>query len=97
MQPRITSPAVSLPGVLDALQALGAAASQAGLPQTTTDLVHLRVSQINGCAGPATMPLARLDALPETPKPSPRAAEKKSAAASRRRESRGWGRVTLAA
>src|SRR6266498_4368109 len=50
MQPRITSPALSLPGVLDALQALGAAASQAGLPQTTTDLVHLRVSQINGCA-----------------------------------------------
>jgi hypothetical protein len=46
MQPPITSPAVSLPGVIDALQALGAVADKAGLPQATADLVHLRVSQI---------------------------------------------------
>ena len=54
MQPRITSPALSVPGVLEALQALSSAAneaaSQAGLPQTTIDLVSLRASQINGCA-----------------------------------------------
>jgi AhpD family alkylhydroperoxidase len=53
MHPRITSPALSLPGVLDALQALSKAASdaadQAGLPRSTTDLVSLRASQINGC------------------------------------------------
>src|SRR5713226_2365833 len=53
MQPRITSPALSVPGVLDALQALSKAAneaaSQAGLPRTTLDLVSLRASQINGC------------------------------------------------
>ncbi len=54
MQPRISNPAVSVPGVLDALQSLSkaatTAATQAGLPQTTADLVSLRASQINGCA-----------------------------------------------
>jgi AhpD family alkylhydroperoxidase len=50
MQARISNPAVSLPGVLDALQALGTTAGKAGLPQATIDLVHLRASQINGCA-----------------------------------------------
>jgi AhpD family alkylhydroperoxidase len=54
MQPRINNPALSVPGVLDALQSLSQAAdkaaSQAGLPQTTADLVSLRASQINGCA-----------------------------------------------
>jgi AhpD family alkylhydroperoxidase len=54
MQPRMTSPALSGPGVLDALQTLGKAANEAarnaGLPQSTIDLVGLRASQINGCA-----------------------------------------------
>jgi AhpD family alkylhydroperoxidase len=54
MQPRITNPALSVPGVVDALQSLSKAAkkaaSQAGLPQTTIDLVDLRASQINACA-----------------------------------------------
>jgi len=54
MQPRIPSPALNVPGVLDALQSLGRvvteAANRAGLPQTTVDLVSLRASQINGCA-----------------------------------------------
>jgi AhpD family alkylhydroperoxidase len=54
MQPRMTSPVLSVPGALDALQALGKAvneaASKAGLPQSTIDLVALRASQINGCA-----------------------------------------------
>ncbi len=40
MQPRITGPALSLPGVPDAFQALGAPAGKAGLPQATADLVH---------------------------------------------------------
>jgi AhpD family alkylhydroperoxidase len=54
MQPRIANPALSAPGVLEALQGLGQvankAADQAGLPQTTRELVNLRASQINGCA-----------------------------------------------
>ncbi len=51
---RIPSPALSVTGVLNALQSLSRAAneaaSQAGLPQTTMELVSLRASQINGCA-----------------------------------------------
>lgn len=54
MQPRIASPALTVPGVMEALQALGQAASQAasqsGLPEATINLVCLRASQINGCA-----------------------------------------------
>jgi AhpD family alkylhydroperoxidase len=54
MQSRISSPALSVPGVLDALQSLSNAANEAadrsGLPRTTLELVSLRASQINGCA-----------------------------------------------
>jgi len=54
MHPRITNPAMAVPGALEALQALtkaaNRAASQAGLPETTINLVCLRASQINGCA-----------------------------------------------
>ncbi len=54
MPTRIPSPALSVPGVLDALQSLSKAvdeaAAAAGLPHTTLELVSLRASQINGCA-----------------------------------------------
>ena len=54
MQARMTSPAIKFPRVLDALQALSKAASeageQAGLEPSTVELVNLRASQINGCA-----------------------------------------------
>ena len=54
MQARITSPALSLPGAIEALQAFAKAvdkaAREAGVPETTLDLVDLRASQINGCA-----------------------------------------------
>jgi AhpD family alkylhydroperoxidase len=54
MKPRIPNPALSVPGVLNALQSLSKAANeaavQAGLPQRTLELVNLRASQINGCA-----------------------------------------------
>ncbi len=50
MQARIQNPALSVPGALDALQALGASATTAGIPETTLYLVHLRASQINGCS-----------------------------------------------
>ena len=54
MHARMTSPALSVAGVMEALQALGSAvrqaAREAGLPESTLNLVELRASQINGCA-----------------------------------------------
>ena len=50
MQPRMNHPAMILPGAMQALQALGAAAHKAGLSARTIELVHLRASQINGCS-----------------------------------------------
>jgi AhpD family alkylhydroperoxidase len=51
MQARIKNPALSTPGVLEALQQLAASATTAGIPDTTLYMVHLRASQINGCSG----------------------------------------------
>jgi AhpD family alkylhydroperoxidase len=50
MQPRIINPALSVPGVMAALQKLGAAVRHAGVPATTLYLIELRASQINGCS-----------------------------------------------
>src|SRR5579859_7475196 len=50
MKSRIAHPAMTVPGAMEALQALGAAIAQAGVPARTLELVHLRASQINGCA-----------------------------------------------
>jgi AhpD family alkylhydroperoxidase len=50
MQPRIESPAQTVPGAMAALQRLGKAVHDTGIPETTLKLVELRASQINGCA-----------------------------------------------
>jgi AhpD family alkylhydroperoxidase len=52
MHARIKNPALSVPGALEAFQALGAAASatSAGIPETTLYMAQLRASQINGCS-----------------------------------------------
>ncbi len=50
MQARIDSPALTVPGAMQALQRLGAAARHTGLSETTLRLVEMRASQINGCA-----------------------------------------------
>ena len=50
MQARMPNPAVMLPDALSALQRLGKAIEAAGVPPITLELVHLRASQINGCA-----------------------------------------------
>lgn len=49
MQNRIDSPAVTVPGAMQALLQLSHAALGAGIPETTLYLVELRASQINGC------------------------------------------------
>jgi AhpD family alkylhydroperoxidase len=49
MQARIKNPAITVPGALGAAQALAASAN-AGIPETTLQMVELRASQINGCS-----------------------------------------------
>jgi AhpD family alkylhydroperoxidase len=50
MQARMKNPAMVLPGVWPPIQALNEAVGQGGVPPTTLELVHLRVSQVNGCS-----------------------------------------------
>jgi AhpD family alkylhydroperoxidase len=50
MHARIKNPALTVPGALEALQALGNAVRQTNLPDATLYLVELRASQINGCS-----------------------------------------------
>ena len=50
MQARIDNPAMVLPEAMPALMALGGAMTAGGVPPKTLELVHLRASQINGCA-----------------------------------------------
>jgi AhpD family alkylhydroperoxidase len=50
MKARIKNPAFTLPGAMDALAALSKSVEHGGLPRQTIELVHLRASQINGCA-----------------------------------------------
>jgi AhpD family alkylhydroperoxidase len=50
MQARMTSVAVLVPDAVKALIAFAKTAQNAGVPETTANLVHLRASQINGCS-----------------------------------------------
>ncbi|WP_163990148.1 carboxymuconolactone decarboxylase family protein [Pyxidicoccus caerfyrddinensis] len=50
MQARMKNPAMLHPEALQALMALAKALKQGGVPAHTLELVHLRASQINGCA-----------------------------------------------
>jgi AhpD family alkylhydroperoxidase len=47
---RLKHPAYLLPGVMDALQSLGAAVAKSGFSPRTAELISLRASQINGCS-----------------------------------------------
>lgn len=49
MEPRMKNPAMLFPEAGEAIQKLVAAAYRGGVPRQTLELVHLRVSQINGC------------------------------------------------
>jgi AhpD family alkylhydroperoxidase len=50
MQARMSNPAMSVPGAMNALAALSKAASHSVLPEATIGLVTLRASQLNGCS-----------------------------------------------
>ncbi len=50
MQPRMKNPATILPEAGQGIQSLISGIYKAGVPRTTLDLVHLRVSQVNGCS-----------------------------------------------
>jgi AhpD family alkylhydroperoxidase len=50
LEPRMKNPAEIVPECVQPIQALFATAFKTGLPPATIGLVHLRISQINGCA-----------------------------------------------
>jgi AhpD family alkylhydroperoxidase len=50
MIPRMKNPAEVIPDAMQPIQALYGAAFKGGVPPATLALVHLRVSQINGCS-----------------------------------------------
>lgn len=50
MQARMKNPAMFIPEAMQALLGLNKAAENKVVPETTLGLVHLRVSQINGCS-----------------------------------------------
>jgi AhpD family alkylhydroperoxidase len=50
MRARMKNPVVIIPAAQNALQQLSASAHDAGIPETTFYLIHLRASQINGCS-----------------------------------------------
>ena len=50
MEPRMQHPVMTVPAAFKALTALSAAAEQAGVGKQLSELVNLRVSQINGCS-----------------------------------------------
>jgi AhpD family alkylhydroperoxidase len=50
MEARMKNPAAVLPGAWQAVVALNKASDSSDVPADTMELVHLRVSQINGCS-----------------------------------------------
>jgi AhpD family alkylhydroperoxidase len=48
--PRLANPAMLVPGAMNAFVKLAAITRQTSLPATTSQLVHMRASQINGCS-----------------------------------------------
>ncbi|HEX4404187.1 MAG TPA: carboxymuconolactone decarboxylase family protein [Polyangia bacterium] len=66
MEPRIKSPALTLPGARDAILAIVKAAEDCGVPRATLDLLNVRVGQINGCSVCVDMHSRALKKLGET-------------------------------
>lgn len=66
MQARMKNPALVLPETLQALLAVSNSLKDRGLSESTMDLVHLRVSQINGCSVCTDMSFRKLQKAGET-------------------------------
>jgi AhpD family alkylhydroperoxidase len=66
MEARMKSPALVVPGAMQALLNLGASIKKDVLPPRTQTLVHLRASQINGCAFCVDMHVKEARKLGET-------------------------------
>ncbi len=49
MEARMNHPAMVVADAMPALQAVGAAVGESGVPHSTIELVNMRASQINGC------------------------------------------------
>jgi AhpD family alkylhydroperoxidase len=67
MKSRMQSPALTIPGALDALLALSRCTEQAGLSPQLRELCNLRASQINGCSVCVEMHARALTKLGEPP------------------------------
>ena len=65
MESRLNSPALTLPGTLEAARAIARAAENCGVPFATLELIHLRVGQINGCSVCVELHARILDRLGE--------------------------------
>ena len=50
MHARMSNPALIFQDAMQAMMALAASIEKSGVPKKTLDLIHLRTSQINGCA-----------------------------------------------
>jgi AhpD family alkylhydroperoxidase len=50
MHARMTQPVVLVPAAMKGLYAYTVSAEELGVPRTTLAMIHLRVSQINGCS-----------------------------------------------
>lgn len=50
MQPRMKSPALTLPGTREALLTIAKTTQGCGVPRATLELINVRVGQINGCS-----------------------------------------------
>jgi len=66
VQARMTNPAILNPEALQALLALAKSSENKGVPPRTLELIHLRVSQINGCSACVDMHARELKQAGET-------------------------------
>lgn len=65
MQARIKNPAKLIPAALEPLVTLGKIISSGPLPGKTRELVHLRTSQMNGCAPCIDMHIRHTEETPQ--------------------------------